>query len=100
MVGHRGRAVRPVVLADVTDEQERRRDDRGDEADGDRDGEERDRDDDGEDRQRRAHEEPDQHDQRHLEAAQQDPGPLGGHFFDLLALDVGEVVLGAELMHG
>ena len=59
-----------MVPAEVVDEQVRRREDRREQPDDERDHEQRDDDEDDEDRQRRAHQEPEEHDGRDLDAAE------------------------------
>ena len=59
-----------MVSAEVVDEQVRRREDREEEPEDEREHEDRDDDEEDEDRQRRAHQEPDEHDGRHLDGAE------------------------------
>jgi DNA-directed RNA polymerase specialized sigma24 family protein len=83
------RQVMTAVPAEVVDEQVRRRHDRDDEPEDERDRQQGHDDDDGQDRQRRAHQEPEEHDGRRLDAAERVGGgdacqrgvrlePLGG----------------------
>lgn len=69
--------VTPMVAPEVVDEQVRRRDDCGEEPESERQNGEWSDDDEGKDRQRRAHQETDEKDGRHLDAAECTNGSAG-----------------------
>jgi hypothetical protein len=80
------RQVASIVAAEVVDEQVRRREDRNEKPEDERRHEEGDDDEEDKDRQRRAHQEPDEHDGRHLDGAERTSGCEACHQGVLLEL--------------